>query len=131
MTTNPSAMSARYLAALRGHLGRRAAGSGDRAQGLGRAAVADGIMTLDLAVMHGRAMETLASTHDFRQNGNGSLKRAGRFLTQALVPFDAAHRATRETNRQLQKRNQVLRDHTVALTTGNRRLEREVARRKA
>jgi hypothetical protein len=124
-------MSARYLAALRGHLGRRAVGNGDRAQALGRAALAGGVVTLDLATMHWRAMITLAPTHDFAETRNGSLKRAGLFFTQALAPLEAAHRATRETNRQLHERNETLRRHAAALLTGNRRLEREIVRRKA
>ena len=124
-------MSARYLAALRGHLGRSSVGNGDRAQALGRAALASGIVTLDLATMHWRAMITLAPTHDFAETRNGSLKRAGLFFTKALAPLEAAHRATRETNRQLHERNETLRRHAAALLTGNRRLEREIVRRKA
>src|SRR5688572_31445820 len=131
MTIAHTAMSARYLTALRGHLERKATTRDDRAQALGRAALAGGIATVDLAFMHAQAMVTLASTHDFAETRNGTLKRAGLFFTQALVPLEAAQRATRETNRHLQQRNETLRRHTAELTTGNRRLEREVARRKA
>ena len=124
-------MSARYLAALRGHLGRSVVGNGDRAQALGRAALASGIVTLDLATMHWRAMIALAPAHDFTETRNGSLERAGLFFTQALAPLEAAHRATRATNRQLHERNETLRHDAAALLTGNRRLEREIVRRKA
>jgi signal transduction histidine kinase len=113
-------------------VGRKAVGRKlDRAQVLGRAAVTGGIMTLDFALIHSRAMVTLASTYDFAEKGNGSLKRAGRFFSQALVPFEDAHRAALQTNLRLQKRNDTLRHHTAALTSGNRRLQREIARRKA
>jgi two-component system sensor histidine kinase DegS len=131
MAIASTAMSLRYLTALRGHLDQKSVASGDRAQGLGRAAVAGGIMTLDLAVMHSQAMVTLASTHDFTETRNGALKRAGRFFSRALVPLEAAQRETRETNQYLQQRNQTLRRHTAALTASNRQLQREIARRKA
>jgi two-component system, NarL family, sensor histidine kinase DegS len=124
-------MFVRYLTALRGHLDRKATARGHRAEVLGRAALAGGIATVELAFMHAQAMVTLASTHDFAKTRNGTLKRAGLFFTQALIPLEAAQRATRETNRHLQQRNETLRRHTAELTTGNRRLEREIVRRKA
>ena len=123
-------LSARYLAALRAHLRRKSPGS-DGAQGLGRAALAGGLVTLDLAIMHERAVVDLASTHDFADTRNGALKQAGFFFTQALVPLEAAQRATREAHGHLQQHNATLRLHTAALSRGNRRLEREITRRKA
>lgn len=124
-------LSARYLTALRTHLGRRSPVNGARAQVLGRSALAGGFVTLDLAIMHEQAVVALTSAYDFAHTQNGALKRAGVFFTQALVPLEVAQRATRETNRQLQLRNETLRQHTAALARGNRRLEREVARRVA
>jgi two-component system sensor histidine kinase DegS len=124
-------LSARYQAALRTHLGQEILVNGSRAQSLGRAALAAGLVTLDLAIMHEQAVVALASSHDFADPHNGSIKRAGVFFTQALIPLEAAQRATRETNRHLQQRNATLRLHTAALSSGNRRLAREIARRKA
>jgi two-component system sensor histidine kinase DegS len=121
----------RYLKELRAYLGTKSAGNGDRAQGMGRAAVADGLVTLDLALMHEHAMIALASSFDFASSLSDSITRAGYFLTQALIPLEAAQRATRETNRLLLQRNETLRLHTAALAKGVRRLEREVVRRKA
>jgi two-component system sensor histidine kinase DegS len=126
-----SGLSARYLAALRTHLGQENLRNGDSAQGLGRAALAGGLVTRDLALMHEQAVIALAGSHDFANTHNGALKRAGYFFTQALIPLEAAQRATRETNRHLQQHNETLRLHTAALASGNLRLEREVARRKA
>jgi two-component system sensor histidine kinase DegS len=122
---------ARYLAALRTHLDKKNQVNGDLAQGLGNAALAGGLVTLDLAVMHEQAVFALAGSHDFANTDNGALKQAGYFFTQALIPLEAAQRATRETNRHLQQHNETLRLHTAALASGNLRLEREVARRKA
>ena len=126
-------LAARYLTALRTHLGKNGRrNNGDHAQDLGRAAVAAGLAPLDLAVMHEKAVATLASSHDFtRAHRNGFFKRKGYFFTQALIPLEAAHRATRETNRELQRRNKVLRLLTVALSRTNRHLQREIARRQA
>ncbi len=126
-------MSARYLAALRAHLGRkdRVNGNGDSAQGLGRAVLAAGLAPLDLAVIHGRAVAAIAMSQDFTNGRKGWFNRKGFFLSQALIPLEAAHRATRETNRQLHEHNESLRRHTMLLTSGHRRLEREIARRKA
>jgi len=124
-------LSARYLAALRTHLRRKSPGSSSRACGLGRAAVACGLVTLDLAIMHEKAIASLASAHDFSGALNGQLKRAGGFFTQALVPLETVQYSTREKNRDLRRRNEELHRLTTALTQGNRRLKLEIARRKA
>ena len=126
-----SGLATRYLAALCAQLRSREPGNGDQAQGLGRSALDCGMVTLDLAVIHARSMTQLASAFDFTSNLNGSIKRAGVFLTQALIPLETSRRAIQRTNRHLQQRNEVLRLHTAALAKSNRRLQREVARREA
>ena len=81
-------LAARYLVALRTHLGRNGRGNnGDHAQDLGRAAVAAGLAPLDLAVMHEKAVATLAASHDFANGRNGFFKRKGYIFTQALIPL--------------------------------------------
>jgi len=124
-------LAARYLNALRANLSQKGPGNGDSAQGLGRAVLSAGLATLDLAVMHEEAVIALTPSHDFANTRNGLLKRNGYFFTQALMPLEAAQRATHETNRLLQQRNETLRLHTAALATGNRLLKREITRRKA
>jgi two-component system sensor histidine kinase DegS len=124
-------LSTRYVIALRAHLGTKGPGNGDRAQGLGRAAVAAGLVPLDLAVINARAEVALAPAFDFSNTQNGAIKRKGYFFTQALAPLEAAQRAARVTNRNLLQRNATLRQHTAALARGNRQLQREIARRKA
>lgn len=121
----------RYFAALRTHLNKKDRPNGDRAQGLGRSAVAAGLVTLDLALIHEQAVTSLAASFDFADRRNASLKRAGFFFTQALLPLEAVQNTTREANRHLQQRNETLRLHTAALAKGNRRLKREITRRKA
>ena len=124
-------LAARYQAALGAHLGMRRMGRDGGAEGLGRAALDGGLAALDLAVMHGQAVTALASSHEFADMRNGSLKRAGGFLIRALNPMEMARRNARETNRQLRERNETLRRLTIALTKGSRRLQVEVERRMA
>lgn len=126
-----TALSARYLIALRAHLNEKNPGNGNQAQGLGRAVLAGGLATRDLALMHEQAIAHLSSATDLHGARSGPLKRAGLFFAQALVPLEAAQRATRATNRNLQERNETLRRHTADLIKDNRRLEREVERCKA
>jgi signal transduction histidine kinase len=131
MKKTRAGLSARYLVALRTHLSRKSQGNGDQAQGLGRAALAGGLVTRDLAIIHEQAVVALASTFNFGDARNGLIRRKGYFFTQALIPIEAAQQATRETNRLLRQRNETLRLHTAALARGNRRLEREIVRRKS
>jgi signal transduction histidine kinase len=131
MKNTRNELSARYVAALRIHLGRKAAGNGDRARDLGRSALAHGLVTRDLANIHQQALIAQAPRYDLADPGDSSIKRAGFFFSQALIPLEAAQRATRETNRNLKLRNEALRQHTTALAAGNRQLEREIVRRKA
>lgn len=122
-------MPAIYLKELRAHLTQKKPGNGDRAQGMGRTALSAGLVALDMALMHEKAMATLASSFDFATTLGDSLARAGFFFTQALIPHEAAQRATRETNRLLTQRNETLRVHTAALAKANRKIASEVARR--
>jgi signal transduction histidine kinase len=122
-------LSVRYLAALRTHLRRNQSPVGDRAQSLGRAVMDQGLATLDLVVMHEQAIETIKASPTFGKNG--TLKRAGYFFTQALIPFEVSRRTAHAANRQLERRNAELRRITTALGQGNRRLKREITRREA
>lgn len=112
---NPE-LSTRYLDALRAHLATSGQEQGLVARGLGREVIAAGLDALDLARMHERALTRLATTHDFPNASNGLHARTGLFFADALFPVERTHRSTRDSR---------------ALTSGNRQLRREVARRKA
>lgn len=127
----PAGLNTRYLTALRFHLRGEARGNADGARNFGHYALANGLAAVDLARMHEATVVALSSSADFVGARNRSLKRAGFFLTQALIPLEAAQRATQRANRLLMQRNETLRLHTAALAKVNRRLEREVARREA
>lgn len=123
--------SARYRLALQAHLVRPDARDCVAARALGRAAHAEGFATPDLARMHEAALVALAALFDSSNERSGLLRRAGRFFAQAILPIAKDQQITRKTNRSLRLRNETLRLHTAALAAGNRRLQREVARRKA
>jgi signal transduction histidine kinase len=124
-------LSARYLSGLRAQLAKDASQNGDRAQGLGRAALASGLTILDLAVMHERAVASLAPSFGGLNARDGLIKKKGYFFTQAIVPLEAAQRIAEENNRHLRERHETLRVHTTELADGNRRLRHEIERRKA
>jgi signal transduction histidine kinase len=121
----------RYLAELRAHVRATGPNSADRARNIGHLALASGLATVDLARLHEATVVMLASSADFIGTRARSLRRTGYFLTQALIPMEAARRATLRANRVLLQRNETLRLHTAALAKVNRRLAREVRRREA
>lgn len=123
--------SAYYVTALRAHLESASRRAPERASIVGRAALAAGLAALDVAIVHEHALVALADAHDFTDTRNGILKRAGSFFTHALLPLEAAQRATINSNAILQRRHEELRLHAAALARGKLRLEREIARRKA
>lgn len=127
---NPE-LSTRYLDALRAHLATCGQSRGLVARGLGREVIAAGLDALDLARMHERALTRLATTHDFPNAGNGLITRTGDFFADALFPVERIHRSTRDSLAAMKERATMLAQNARALATGNRKLLREVARRKA
>jgi len=126
-----TALSVRYRLALKAHLTGAGTSESAAAGALGRAALDEGFATLDLARLHEAALVALVGLFDASDERSGLLRRAGRFFAQVILPLEKDQRATRETNRSLRQRNETLRLHTAELAAGNRRLEREVAKRKA
>ncbi len=121
----------RYRRDLQSHLARTSADGIRAARRLGQDALAAGLETLDLAILHEQAVLELAAQHEPAGARARMLRRAGRFFTQALVPLDLVRRADRESVSRLNERNRLLRSHAAELARGNRRLEREVTRRTA
>jgi two-component system sensor histidine kinase DegS len=116
-------LSSRYLTALTDHLRGKRPGRVDRAQLLGRAALAAGLRTLDLAIMHEKAVVALAPSGDFANARSGSIRQAGVFFAEALLPLEEAQLATRARHQHLERR-------TARLIAGKNRLEQEILRRK-
>lgn len=122
-------LSQRYVVALRKHLqpGRGTRAANGVALSVGREAVALGLETLELALMHERALVSLALPKSKR----GLLKRAEIFFTEANTPIEATHRAARQTRMHLIRLKETLGQRTMELAATNRQLQRGVARRKA
>ncbi len=123
-------LSARYLAALRTHLGQSGQSDGVIARRLGEIALAKGMIMRDVALMHQHAVATLTLPHHLATPSNGSVKRAAHFFFQAIIPLEAAQRATLEVNWNLKHINEALRLRNGVLARGNHHLEDEVTRRK-
>ncbi len=94
---------------------------------LGRAAVAIGLETLDLARIH---EETLLSL-GLANGPSPTVKQAERFFTEAITPIIESHRTSRARKLQLKSHSDTLRKRTIELATANRNLRRGIIRRKS
>jgi two-component system sensor histidine kinase DegS len=120
-----------YLASLRSHLRAKRSGGSVAPTDLGRKAPDSGVETLGLARSHERALVSTASSHEFSESKASMLGRAGSFFSDAIVPIERDHRTNRESFDYFKAKAATLLVHTASLAAGNRRLEREVRRRKA
>lgn len=127
MAHQRSALSQRYVAALRAHLKRGPRASLRSAREFGRHAVTFGLETLDLARIHERALGTL----DVRKNRNGHLELAEQFFTEAIIPIIETRRAARQGKIDLDRLNESLTRRTAELAATNLQLQRGVVRRKS
>jgi len=138
MKAQLSGLSRRYLSALRTNLNRgpQAIRRRGTALALGRQALALGLKTLDLAMIHRRALTTLVSPTGSSASDDGVLKRAETFnqaetfFVEAIKPIEQNNRVAMETNVQLNQLNQTLRQRTVELAAANRQLKQEIVRRR-
>jgi len=100
------------------------------AVGLGRRALAMGLQTLDLAMMHKYALTNVVTPDFSADTRDGMIKRAETFFVEAIAPIEKTHHAAMETNVRLNQLNQKLRQRTLELVAANRSLKREVVRRR-
>lgn len=129
MKQNVSGLSQRYETALRKHLqpGACTIPPGGTTGRLGRAVVAQGLETLELARMHEQALARLGSPN----NNAGLIKRAAVFFTEVNLPIEATHRAAQRTEVQFRRMNAALSERTEELAATNRQLQRGIVRRQA
>ena len=125
------ALAKRYATALRRYLTTGKEASLEPATRLGRAAVASGLETLELALIHERALVKQALPETTVKARNRIIKRAGKFFAEAVLPMEETHRAAREVNAHLSALNEGLSRYTRDMLAANRKLTQEVARRKA
>ena len=121
-----TALSQRYLTALRKHLQQRPQADLQPARDLGRDAVAVGLETLDVARIHDGALATL----EVSSSRDGIIERAEVFFTEAITPIEKTHHAALKTNVRLRQLSKRLGRRTVDLAVSNRSLKQGIARRK-
>jgi len=125
------ALALRYERALRRYLRQSASDDLQAAVKLGRQAVALGLETLDMALIHEQALlKQILPAESHATVKVQMLKRAGAFFAEAITPLEEGHRSAIEYNGQLNRINEELNQRTLDLATSNRQLKKEVARRK-
>lgn len=124
-------LTRQYRAALRKHLKQGPRASMQRAQGLGRQAMALELETLDLARIHEHALIKLVLPSYSPGTRDAMVRRAGTFFAEAITPIEKTHRIAREANSHLSQVNRSLRRRTVELTASNRQLKQEIIQRKS
>jgi len=122
-----SALSGRYVAALKKHLKQGPRASLETARALGHRAVADGLETLDVARIHERALATLEAA----ASKDGIIERANIFFTETVTPIEETHRAALQASTRLKRLNQTLNQCTKDLVASGRCLKRGIAQRRA
>lgn len=107
-TTCATALDVHYREALHDYLAHPDEARLERAYGLGRQALADGLGVLDMATTHSQALAVVLAGID---NGIERTQLAGaleRFFLEAISPFEIAHRSFRHANLELHRLNDVL-----------------------
>ncbi len=120
-----------YLLALQAHLAQDAQASLTPAAELGRLAVQMGLETLDLVQIHELAFVALMSPDHPPGGDDGAVQKAGTFFRHALVPLvDGANSSRQAGLRAKQANGKTTRAAVAALATAQKRLLREIDRRK-
>jgi len=122
-------LARRYQTALRRYLKQGPAANLQPALRLGRQAVSFGLETLDLALIHERAVLALDLPVAATAARARALRRAGLFFVEALTPVEKGHRGALEANVHLSRLNRALNRRTSELAATNRRLLKEIERR--
>jgi signal transduction histidine kinase len=122
-----SALSQRYVRALKKHLKQGARAGLSPAHGLGHQAVALGLETLDVAKIHEEALATLEAS----SSRDGLIERAEFFFKEAITPIEKLHQAALRTGTRLSRLDQELVRRTVDLAASNRCLKQSIVRRKS
>ncbi len=131
MNRKARGLAQRYQVALRHYLKPGPAASLQPATKLGHQAVRLGMETLDVALLHERALIVQVLPGCSPADRARLVKRAGVFFAEAILPLEETHRSAREANVRLSRMNQKLNQRTVELADSNRELKAEIAQRQA
>ena len=126
MERKVSALSERYLMALRRYLRQGSAASLQQARGLGRRAVALALETLDMARIHEGAMAAIGAATPRREN----IRRATVFFTEVVTPIERTHPAAVQAEAHVKEMGQALRRRTMDLAASLRSLKQSIVCRK-
>jgi signal transduction histidine kinase len=118
-----------YQTALHRYLKQGSAVSLKAALRMGQQAVALGLETLDLTLIHEQALVAQVLSMDASSARDRVIKRARTFFAEAIVPIESTHRSALEANVRLSRLNQGLSRRTLDLAASNRQLKKEIARR--
>lgn len=129
MKPKGTAMLRPYRAALSRYLKPGASASLLPAMKLGRRAVALGLETLDLALIHEQCVLGQMKTIGAPAARARMIQRARKFFAEAIVAMEETHRSALEANAHLSLLNQGLSQRTTDLATSNRQLKKEIVRR--
>lgn len=127
MNPKPTGLSQRYVTALRHYLKPGVRTTLLPAAKLGHEAVKLGLETLALAHIHETALASLAPASG--KNG-AQKKRAEIFFSEANLPIEETHRASRQSQAHLNQLEERLDQRTEELAASHRQLQRGVVRRK-
>ena len=126
MKRNLTALSRRYVTALRKHLKQGPRAGLQPAHDLGCQAAALNLETLDVARIHDGALAAL----EISSSRDGLIKRAEIFFNETITPIEETHRAALKVNDRLNRLNQTLGRRTVDLAASNRSLKQGIIQRK-
>ena len=121
-----TALSRRYVKALRKHLLQGPRASLQPAHDLGCQAAALDLETLDVARIHDGALAALEGS----RSTDGFIKQAEIFFDEAITPIEETHRAALQANVRLSRLSQTLDRRTVDLAASHRSLKRGIVQRK-
>jgi two-component system sensor histidine kinase DegS len=122
-------LSRRYQKELQAFLKAGSNGS-RRAKELGKLAMNNGLETLDLAAIHGRAVAAVMPQKCTAAIRNRTVKRAGLFFLEVLTPIEMTRIGAVENLLKLKQSNASLRQRSVELTGANKRLKRVLVQHK-
>ena len=88
-----------------------------------------GLETLDLAQIHEQALIAQLSPISSSTARDRTLKRAGTFFAEAILPMEETHHSALEANVRLSQVNRTLSRRTAELAASIRELKKEIARR--
>ena len=121
----------RYQTAMNKYLKASPRASLQPAFRLGRQAVALGLETLNLALIHEQALAALLSSRSSSKTRQSLIARAKGFFAEAIVPIEQTHRTALLVAVRIKQVSQTLRQRTAESSASTRRLERGIAQRQA